>query len=141
MHRLRAAHAADRREQEAVGRKACLKVFNQLKASGNLGRYHPSADTEADSKNPLTTGGFSGVKPDRPWRQVAGPALSERALALATVGYEQLRPRNSSSVNKKAMPAVICPAPEDPDGADDDDEPTRVSSGGVRNYITRWRSR
>jgi hypothetical protein len=67
------------------GRRVCANGFNGLKAYRKLGRYYPSADHIADERNPLKAGTFSPLKTDRPWHQVAGPAVD---LRLATVGAD-----------------------------------------------------
>jgi hypothetical protein len=86
--------------QKLCGKRKCKSVFESLKAHLALGRYHPSADPVSDSKSPITTGTFSPLKADRPWRIVAGE-LTDEELRLATIGYkpERRRPGRSVPVN------------------------------------------
>ena len=47
-----------------------------------LGRYHCSSHVLDASRNPTKPGTFSRLKTDRPWRQVAGPAVDVRLAAI-----------------------------------------------------------
>ena len=42
------------------------------------------------SENPIKSGVKTGLKPDRPWRQIAGPPMASETLRLATLGTEQI---------------------------------------------------
>ena len=62
------------------------------------GRYHPSSHVLDASRNPTKPGTFSRLETDRPWRQVAGPAVDMR---LATIGHQSDRVKQSYRLNRR----------------------------------------
>ena len=56
-----------------------------LRAGVGLGRYHTPKSAKSLSEVPDSIGPNQASKADRPWRQVAGPALSSSAFHCATV--------------------------------------------------------
>jgi hypothetical protein len=71
-----------RDSQQLCKRRKCKSQFAALKAGFLLGRYHPSSHALDASRNPTKPGTFSRLETDRPWRQVAGPAVDVHLAAI-----------------------------------------------------------
>ncbi len=76
-----------KRGRRLICRKAkCRSAFRN---NSCLGRYHTPSAVKAISKEADFVGPKEALKPDRPWRIVAGPELSASAFHCAAVGGEQ----------------------------------------------------
>ena len=71
--------------QRLCGRRKCRNDFEALKAHFALGRYQAPSGGNLAQKTPDFIGPKQPLNPDRPWRVVAGPALGDAELRLATV--------------------------------------------------------
>jgi hypothetical protein len=97
-------------KKKLCGRRKCENEFRTLKACFGLGRYLSPIPAELDARNPLKQGVSGGDKPSRPWRQIAGPELSETSFRLATL---KPHPRikwdidNTASIGPKDWPVNI----------------------------------
>jgi hypothetical protein len=72
--------------QRLCGRRKCRNEFSALRAHFLLGRYMTPDSVSLASGTPIFIGSKRGAKPDRTWHIVAGPAMSDRDLHLATIG-------------------------------------------------------
>ena len=68
--------------------------------------YHPSSHALDASRNPTKPGTFSHLKTDRPWRQVAGPAVDVRLAAIGAA-VKQARRANRGHWVKAGNGALI----------------------------------
>jgi hypothetical protein len=59
------------------------------------------------------TGLKSALKSDRPWRQIAGPKLSDREFALATLPLDQKTADRADRANAKASADAAIIGPKD----------------------------
>jgi hypothetical protein len=96
--------------QKLCKRKKCKNAFEALKAGFRLGKYHSLSGAISPSENPAKIGVPGRGKPDRPYRIVAGPELSERSFRFATL---KPHPRikwdidNTASIGPKDWPVNI----------------------------------
>ena len=72
-------------------RRICKKAKcrSALRSNSCLGRYRTSSAAKLISKEVDFIGRKESLQPERPWRIVAGPALSPSALHSATIGGDE----------------------------------------------------
>jgi hypothetical protein len=76
-----------RNKTQRVCRKAQCR--NAWRAKAGFGRYSPSTGVSSASKTPNFIGSKRPLKPDRAWRQIAGPKLSPTQLHCGLVGAKE----------------------------------------------------
>jgi hypothetical protein len=141
-----------RESQQLCKRRKCKSQFAALKAGFLLGRYHPSSHVLDASRNPTKPGTFSRLETDRPWRQVAGPAVDVR---LAAIGADDavkqadrvnrrhwVKAGNGALIQKHHAPREHCRRLRIPgratDQADNRHRPARGLEPATRAH--KWRS-
>jgi hypothetical protein len=79
--------------QKLCGSAACRRGYRAIVAHQTEGKFDAkpqcSSNGGSPSANPIETGVCEPEKADRPWRQVAGPALSWAELRLATIPIDK----------------------------------------------------
>ena len=76
-----------RNKTQRVCRKSQCR--NAWRAKAGFGRYFPSTAVSLASKTPNFIGSKPPLKPDRAWRQIAGPKLSPSQLHCGLVGAKE----------------------------------------------------
>jgi hypothetical protein len=80
--------------KQLCGRPRCKSEFRALQQREMLGSYLRSTSAPNASRNPIKQGVCEPVRPGPRYRIVAGPALSDRQLQLATVGAAPVLAQN-----------------------------------------------
>jgi hypothetical protein len=80
--------------KQLCGRPRCKSEFRALQQREMLGSYLPSTSAPNAARNPIKQGLSSPLKPAARYQIVAGPALSDRQLELATVGAAAVLAQN-----------------------------------------------
>jgi hypothetical protein len=80
--------------KQLCGRPRCKSEFRALQQREMLGSYLLSTSAPNASGNPIKQGVSAPLKPGPRYRIVAGPALSDRQLELATVGAAAVLAQN-----------------------------------------------
>jgi hypothetical protein len=85
--------------QKLCGSLACRREYRDIVAHGVVGKFSQRPQCTSDglspSTNPIKQRVCGPEKSDRPWRQVAGPALSRVEMRLATLPMDTGPPRGS----------------------------------------------
>jgi len=95
--------------------KVCRKsrCRNAWRARAGFGRYSPSNSVGLASKTLDFIGSKRSLKPDRAWRQIAGPKLSPTQLHCGLVGAKEAvaeaHQKNRASWSKQNAKALIQP--------------------------------
>jgi hypothetical protein len=84
-----------RNKTQRVCRKA--RCRNAWRARAGFGRYSPSNSVSLASKTPVFIGSKPPLKPDRAWRQIAGPKLSPSQLRCSLVGAKEAAEANQNN--------------------------------------------
>jgi len=68
--------------QKLCGRRKCRNEFRCDRERFSSSRYPGAGDVNNPLKNPIKPGLRTGLKPDQPWRKVAGPNITEINLRV-----------------------------------------------------------
>jgi hypothetical protein len=134
------------RTQRICRRAKCRQTWRRQIGPFGASRYLPPISAHFDPKIPAKGAFLDPQKPDRGWRQIAGPALSPRTFAAATVpdgpgasweggNIDRLSGKNGDALAAAAETAIAA--------AGEFTKPVWrevISRDGVRCLVTRWRN-